>query len=139
MHDIKLDSTGDLPEVGTHTTGADLVRQRVELRLGLHVGEWLEDREAGMPWLDWMQQKPPPLDAIRAKTRDVIGAVPGVVEETELSVTYDPLTRTIRIQGRATVEADASTESIALDLGMSLGNLSVGAGVRAIGGGGVMA
>ncbi len=137
--DIKLDSSGDLPEVGRYVEGAELVRQRVELRLGLHVGEWLTDRDAGMPWLDWSQVKPPPLADIRAKIRSEIGAVPGVVEVTALSVDYDPSTRTLRATGRAIVQADATRETIAIDIGIPLGNLSVGAGIRAMGGGGVMA
>ena len=46
-YDIRLDSTGDLPDVGALLTGAELVAQRIRIRLLTWLGEWTLDKLAG--------------------------------------------------------------------------------------------
>ena len=46
-YDIQLDSVGDLPDVGALLTGAELVAQRIQIRLLTWLGEWPLDKAEG--------------------------------------------------------------------------------------------
>lgn len=70
---------GDLPALTRHISGTLVVLQRVRLRLLTALGEWILDRLVGIPYLRFIQQKPPNINEIGAFIRREIEAVPGVV------------------------------------------------------------
>lgn len=76
--DALLADDGDLPAFTRLGSGIEVVRQRIQIRLGTFLGEWLLDKRAGLPILDWLQQKPPRVDAIGARIRREIETTPGV-------------------------------------------------------------
>lgn len=96
--DIGLDSSGDLPVHFGLITGIDLIAQRISVALRLHRGEWLQDVRVGLPWLEWVQIKPPPLSAISAALRSTVLGVPGVLEVTRYTATHDVETESVAIE-----------------------------------------
>ena len=87
MTDIKLTSSlGLTPRTYTLAFGPDLTMQRVRLRLSVHRGEWFQDPERGLPWLEWLGRRgfrdAEILDPIRAE----ILSVPGVIDVLELDL-----------------------------------------------------
>jgi len=76
--DIALNAGGDIPREPYHATGIKLVRQRIENRLLTHRGEWILDSRQGIPYVEWFQTRPIPLDAISDAIRFEIETTPGV-------------------------------------------------------------
>lgn len=87
--DIRLDSTGDLPDVGALITRAELVAQRVGVRLRTWLGEWLLDKSEGIDWRGLMQSKPFPLDFVVTLLRREIDTTPGVLRTAIVSAAFD--------------------------------------------------
>lgn len=86
--DIRLDSAGDLPDVGALITGAELVAQRIGVRLRTWLGEWLLDNTKGMRWREWQGTKPFPLDLVTTMVRREIDTTPGVLRTSIVSATF---------------------------------------------------
>lgn len=105
-HDVGL-VDGDLPAFCRLVTGDALTAQRVRLRLLQYPGDWLLDREAGMPWLDWSQAKPPPLAEIEATLRREIETTPGVRRVDELRAAWDVETRRVTVTATAILDDGA--------------------------------
>lgn len=103
MTDIKLTAgLGLTPITYTLGFGPDLTMQRVRLRLSIHRGEWFQDPDRGLPWLEWLGRRGfkdlEILDPVRAE----ILAVPGVIDVLELTLTRD--NGTFKINGRVLVQ-----------------------------------
>ena len=71
--------TGDLPDVFRPTEGVELILQRVTTRLRTFLGEVLEDKRAGLPFIRWASTKTPNLDEVVAFIRREVEGVPGVL------------------------------------------------------------
>lgn len=95
---------GDLPHVLKLVSGPELVVQRAARRLQRHLGEWFLDTSIGLPWVEWMQQKPPRVNEIGAKIRREVEAIPDVIRVTALTVTHTRETQALAINGEAEVE-----------------------------------
>ncbi len=87
-YDIRLDSTGDLPDVGALLTGAELVAQRIRIRLLTWLGEWTLDKLAGIDWRTIIATKPFPLDLVVTLLRREIDTTPGVVRTAIVSAAF---------------------------------------------------
>ncbi len=88
--DVLLDLvTGDLPTFNRFGDGIDVVRQRLQIRLGTFLGEWILDQSKGLPFLVWFQQKPPLTEAIGAFIRREIETTPGVLQITEFTSDFN--------------------------------------------------
>ena len=58
--------------------GSDAILQRVYIRLKTHTGEWLLNENAGLPWVEWFQEKPTPIDEIKSYLFIELNQTPGV-------------------------------------------------------------
>lgn len=101
--DILLDDSFDLPVQPqlARTSDTDLIVQRIRSAIALFEGEWRLDTTAGLPWLDWLQTVPPPLDEIAAVVRVEIADVLGVDRVSTLDVSLND-NDVITIQGTVT-------------------------------------
>lgn len=91
--DVRLDSTGDLPAVGALVDRAELVAQRITVRLRTWRGEWLLDAQAGIPYRELLQAKPFPADLVATLIRREIDQTPGVVRVRSTGSSFNPETR----------------------------------------------
>jgi len=104
-YDVQLDSSGDLPVQTRHITGLDLIRQRAETRLRTWRGEWILDPSTGLPYAQWFERKPVPVDEMAAKVRADFVDIPGVIRVEQWQGSFAPSTRTIAITGRLITES----------------------------------
>lgn len=107
-NDIVLTPTGDLSIIG----GGPSIAQAIRQVLRTFLGEWFLDEEAGVPWYDQILIKAPNLPAVRAVIRDVILAVPGVLEVTSLSVDMNRVSRALAVTFTATSDVGELIETI---------------------------
>lgn len=110
VYDVGFDENGDLPAFTRHITGADLVEQRIQVRLGTFLGEWILDQHAGLPFVDWRASKPPDVDSINAVIQTEIEDTPGVLRVDELVTTFDASSHTVSTVGRVIVDDESATE-----------------------------
>ncbi len=124
--DIALDDTGDIDladDGGPYlTTGLLGVAQLCRTALLLIRGEWFQDLDAGVPWLE-NANVPANLAilgqhydeaAVRSAVRDAILAVPGVLSLKTFELALDALTRTLSITWSArTVFGDTAVDTLA--------------------------
>lgn len=103
-YDIRLDSTGDLPDVGALLTGAELVAQRIQIRLLTWLGEWSLDKSEGIDWRTVTTTKPFPLDLVVTLLRREIDTTPGVLRTAIISATFDADTQAAAISYDATCD-----------------------------------
>lgn len=104
--DLLLDDSGDIATPARTATGLALIKQRIHRRLRTIEGDWFLDPTKGLPYLDWIATKPPPVASISAETRQAVADVPGVVRVEEWDATHDPETRTIAITGVVVTDTD---------------------------------
>lgn len=103
--DAEIDTvTGDMRIPTNLITGPLLIVQRVRVRLGTFLGEYLLNQFVGLPYLRWRQQKPPDLTEIGAVVLAEISTTPGVIRVTSFDISFDNVTRVIRIAGDVVVE-----------------------------------
>ncbi len=98
--DIYIDpDTGDIALPLRWVTGAELVQQRIRIRLRRYEGEWFANQEVGLPYFAWEQELPPPLREIVQRIQFAISNVPGVLGTRNFEGTHDELSRTINVTG----------------------------------------
>lgn len=108
-HDIGLDEDGDLPARTEHVSGFELIVQRIRRRLQTVKGEWLGDKNVGLPFFAWFQQKPPDVDGIGAIIRKAIETTPGVARLNDWTGSLDVDTRQLTYSGTIhTTDGDAT-------------------------------
>lgn len=105
--DLALDADGDLPLYGRPHTGAELVAQRVRIRLTTHLGEDLRDAGRGLPYVTWLTTKPVSVDAIVARVRREVRETDGVVSVSGWTGTLNRTTGALTVTGSA-VTADGA-------------------------------
>lgn len=109
---------GDLPALTRHISGTAVILQRVRLRLLTGKGEWILDRNVGIPYLRFIRQKPPNLNEIGAFIRREIEAVPGVLSIDTFSADHNTETRRIVFKAQISVVDEPDTiEVVVLPLG----------------------
>lgn len=93
MNDLQLDQkTGDLLIRNLSAfivQGADRVRQQLEVKLRLWVGEWFLDTEFGTPYLDGILGKQISLNGAIARLKQSILEVADVQNITKMEYSFD--------------------------------------------------
>jgi hypothetical protein len=105
--DLALDTDGDLPLYGRPHVGAELVAQRVYIRLTTHLGEGLRDATKGLPYVVWLTTKPVAVDAIVARVRREVRETVGVVSVSDWTGSLNRTTGLLTVTGNA-VTADGT-------------------------------
>lgn len=112
MADFQRDSSGDIELVNgdfVWLTGPDAIRQDIEFRLHVAVGECVYDQAAGTPWLQVLFQESTSDLARRFILREIVRQTPGVLECSELELDVDPLAHHYTITGTAiTIDGDVT-------------------------------
>jgi len=115
---------GDLPAYTRHAQGPAVTLQRIELRLYTFLGEWILDQAAGLPYLEWIAQKPPQVDQIADVLRAEVETTPGVISVDSWAASWSRTTRRFAILAEITIEElDEVVEAEILPLGTT-GNSS---------------
>lgn len=86
MSSFLLDEDGDLDTTGnelTLTTGADAVRQHLQVKFNIFLGEWEFDTTVGFPWFRDVLIKNPSFVVVQAIVKNEILNTPGVLELTK--------------------------------------------------------
>lgn len=119
MTDIKLalEIDDENPTIGDifHYRGAatrttddlEATAQRIKIRFQFIKGEYFGDETQGIPWIGEtgiLGNKTDPI-VLQFVARDVLLSTPGVVAIDELTVDFDPTTRTASVQFRAVLES----------------------------------
>lgn len=94
--DLQLDDDGDLLLTNnalTLTEGTEAIRQHLQTRFRLFLGEWFLDTDAGVPWFTDVLVKRPSFAVVSELLKSVILETPGVLELTEFSFDFDGPTR----------------------------------------------
>ena len=111
MSDLKLDNAGDLEWDGRNLTvlstsdNADLLRQRILIRLKTIRGEYFLDTNIGMPYLEDFFATRPTEGLIRSTIQQALLSTPGVVSVDEITVDFDNINRVINVGWRVTGKA----------------------------------
>jgi len=98
LYDVGL-VDGDLPSRSSHIRGFDVIVQRVDRKLRTFLGEYIADASVGLPFREWIAQKPPLVDTIGAIVRRAIETVPGVIRVIDWTGSLDTGTRTLSYSG----------------------------------------
>jgi hypothetical protein len=115
-YDALLDSTGDLPIRPVINGGIEVLRQRLELRLSLALGNWFLDGSKGLPFSTWFETKPVPLDSIQTLSRAEIEDTPGVLSVPSWVAVWTESTRTVTITGQIVTEEGTVGATFRADL-----------------------
>jgi len=96
-----LDSNRDL-QIESHTikmgAGADIVAQRIDLRLSLFRGEWFDDEDAGVPYYQQILVSAPRSRLVESIFRQEILATEQVEAIKTFSMTIDKTTRSLALE-----------------------------------------
>lgn len=102
MSDIYLDEgTGDIALVGNTPVlikdNAQLVRQRLQIRLNTFLEEWFYNSEVGVPYFENVLKKPYNKALVESTFRSAILGTEGVIEIIFFSSEFDPITRIYKL------------------------------------------
>lgn len=101
MKTLRLDPvTGDLDLSGSTlhwATGAEYVRQTIDTRLKMFLGEWFLDTRQGFPWFEEILDKKPVPGKLDALVRRTLLGTPEVADLLLLTVEFDRDTRTSKV------------------------------------------
>lgn len=95
-----LNSDGDLDfSTGNYTkvTGVEAIAQDCETRLRTFLGEWFLDTRIGVPYYQDILGQKPRIPVVRNIFRKAVLTTPGVINVTDLNVTYDGATRELSV------------------------------------------
>jgi len=102
-------------------TGAELVLQRVRIRLGTHFGEVLLNQFVGLPFEAWRATKPLDLEAAGAVILAEIGSTPGVIRIISFDKRFDPATRTAAFSGEVEVQDEGDADAVQAAFEVTIG------------------
>lgn len=109
-YDIKLTKDGDLPLGNDFVTGDDLVLQSVGVQLSQGLGEWPLDVTKGIPYEQWVEQIPAPVDAARARFSAELSSIDGVQVVEEVEVSFDADSQELTVDARLELESGAQAQ-----------------------------
>lgn len=94
--------------VRTRTTleGNEALRQKVFIRLSIHRGSWDWDVTVGLPWEEWLDQKPFPTEDAREEIAREISRTSGVLTVSDAGTDFDLDTQTISFNYDVRTEDD---------------------------------
>ena len=105
--DVLLDDDGDLPLTEGFASGDLVTTQALRRALNTHLGEFIGDRNQGLPFSEWLRARPVPVTDISLSLRRVIETFPGVETITSWTVTYDQQARSVSVAGAARLTSGA--------------------------------
>ncbi len=105
--DVLLDDNGDLPLTGGFASGDRITVQGLRRALSTHLGEFVGDRNQGLPYAEWLRTKPAPVTDISVSLRRVVEQFPGVETITSWTVTHDTDARSVSVSGTARLTSGA--------------------------------
>lgn len=105
--DVLLDENGDLPRSARIVDDARITMQRIRIRLRLFLGDWLLNKDEGLPYVQWAQMKPAPVRTIGARVRSEIETTPGVLRVERFEATFTPADRRLLITCRVILPGEA--------------------------------
>lgn len=92
MSSFQLDRDGDLLLTNnslTLTTGLEAIRQHLQCKFRLFMGEWFLDLDAGVPWFQEVFKKNTSFVVLQEIFKDTILSTPGVIELKTFNFDYD--------------------------------------------------
>lgn len=102
MNDLALDPiTGDLALDGLNlfvVTGADAVRQQLDIKLSLWTGSWFLDTEFGTPYLESILGKRVTLNGAVAALKTAIMEIEDVSQITKFNYSFGRKDRKLNVQ-----------------------------------------
>jgi hypothetical protein len=116
--DLLQDENGDVVIPLQHARGLQAARQGIRNRLLLFRGEWFLDLDAGVPWFQRILGHKFVESIARAELRAAILDAPGVVDITELNLSFNRTTRVLTVAFRVRAAFDDLTGNVSdsLDL-----------------------
>lgn len=82
----------------TLTTGAEAIRQHLQCRFRLFLGEWFLDTSQGVPWFTEILKKQQTFSVVREILKKVILETPGVISITKFNFDFEPTERTATLE-----------------------------------------
>lgn len=119
MPDVLLDDLGELVLPTQVVRGVAAVEQRILLRVQVWRGEWIEDNLFGVPYAEWLNDKP--LEEIRAAVVAEIAAIPGVVRVAGSQVEIDDTIDAVAFRATLFLRDPESGEEGVVTLGAGIG------------------
>lgn len=108
MSSFALDINGDLDTTGNElklTQGIEAIRQHLQVKFRLFLGEWFLDTTVGVPYYESILVKGPNLVLVSDLLKATILETPGVIELLEFDFDFDEIYREFSLEFRAnTVE-----------------------------------
>lgn len=107
MSSFQLNDDGDLVVTNnslTLTTGIEAIRQHLQCRFRLFLGEWFLDTSVGVPWFRDVLVKKPSFVVVQEVLKDVILGTPGVLEIITFEFTFDSTDREANLEFKALTE-----------------------------------
>jgi len=104
MSDIALDADGDVDVVNNSiylNDGLEAIRQHMQIRFQLFLGEWFLDEEAGVPWFRDVLIKNPSFVVVQEILKTVVLDTPGVIELLAFDFSYDAKVREANLSFQA--------------------------------------
>ena len=110
--------------VRTRTTleGFEAIEQKVFIRLSIHRGSWEWDVTVGLPWEEWLGQKPFPVEDAREEIAREISRTSSGLTVSDADTDFNAETQTIAFNYDVRIEN--SPEVLGLQVGIQNGVLS---------------
>jgi len=117
LHDLYLDSSGQLEIIGTDITDTDdyarSVAQTVKCRLLFIKGEWYQDQRRGTPWRERIWKKGVTETTVRRMIQQVVSTTPGVRAVESMTVSIDAAARTVTVSNLQIVAESGQIVTVA--------------------------
>lgn len=117
--DLRLDNSGDVVidpfDLQLNTPGLEAVGQRITITLNTFLGEYFLNTEFGAPWFQTVFRKGVSKNLIDTQIKNVIVAVPGVLQILQYSSSINNTLREMSISFKARVEEGVIDQTINLD------------------------
>lgn len=109
--------------VRTRTFVDDLeaMRQKIFIRLSIHRGSWDWDVTVGLPWEEWLEQKPFPLEDAREEIAREISRTSSNLTVSDAGADFDEVTQTASFNYNVRTAED---EILGVQVGVQDGGLS---------------
>jgi len=108
MSSFQLDqATGDLLIVNNSlslTTGLEAIRQHMQCRFRLFLGEWFLDESLGVPYYQDILVKKPSFNVVQEVLKNTALETVGVIELTQFNFEYDANAREANLDFRCLTE-----------------------------------
>lgn len=112
MVDIRLTDDGDLFSQNGFIRGEAEIIQAVKIRIRRHLGEWVLNPSAGVPYIEWSEGTSTVVDeTIEDVIRSEVEGVQGVIEVLSITAELNALDETYTIEANVLIEADDPEET----------------------------